>query len=645
MRNPQGEKPTIQGTGEVAQTTNGSNLMGCISILLLLLFSTWIGGVITGRVLTQYLATSILTQIPNWWFALLPLIQGLLISIPLVPFAIFWPVPRYKAVFQTWLLISLIIFIYLPVNFTSETASQLQAILNILLGGMFIALLSLILWIRSKFRQRMVFPGDFNWSTRPDTASIRVILIIITLFAYPWLILGTLGSLLDTLLSLVVGLTLGICLALTAEGFLIPQLGRTSSHSIRVYLLGGFSLAVAMMILISGTGFPYGGLQILLLISIPVLGWTLIGLRSLSPGDRTQYSGFNTIIQITLIVGLAAAVPLCFIDPDELIFLLNVQPGEIMSWGLLAALISFTFGLFLGVFWLCLLLWRRHQKNKMDDIQQKEISMPRSVTFKGSMVLLAALGVLIYTFLGQPGFYGEGLFVILNDQADLSAAVEIQDYNQRRAYVYETLVDHAIESQRDLVQQLDRLHITYTPYYLQNAIQVNGGPLVRLWLNTRPEVDRVLDNPWLRPLPAEPRSLTGDMLLPKTPLWNISLIGADRVWGEFGVTGEGIIIGHSDSGAQANHLELASSFRGGEHDYTQNWYDPWLGVLEPYDIIGHGTHTLGSIAGVNTSVAPGVTWYAYANLVRNLGNPAYYMDCMQFMLAPFPPNGDPFIDG
>jgi subtilisin family serine protease len=30
---------------------------------------------------------------------------------------------------------------------------------------------------------------------------------------------------------------------------------------------------------------------------------------------------------------------------------------------------------------------------------------------------------------------------------------------------------------------------------------------------------------------------------------------------------------------------------------------------------------------------------------RNLGNPALYLDCMQFMLAPFPQGGDPFTDG
>jgi len=33
------------------------------------------------------------------------------------------------------------------------------------------------------------------------------------------------------------------------------------------------------------------------------------------------------------------------------------------------------------------------------------------------------------------------------------------------------------------------------------------------------------------------------------------------------------------------------------------------------------------------------------NLDRNLANPALYLDCMQFMLAPFPQGGDPLVDG
>ena len=63
------------------------------------------------------------------------------------------------------------------------------------------------------------------------------------------------------------------------------------------------------------------------------------------------------------------------------------------------------------------------------------------------------------------------------------------------------------------------------------------------------------------------------------------------------------------------------------------------------DTSGHGTHTLGSIVGQRTGVAPGAQWIGCVNLARNLANPALYLDCLQFMLAPFPAGGDPFTDG
>jgi subtilisin family serine protease len=51
------------------------------------------------------------------------------------------------------------------------------------------------------------------------------------------------------------------------------------------------------------------------------------------------------------------------------------------------------------------------------------------------------------------------------------------------------------------------------------------------------------------------------------------------------------------------------------------------------------------VLGENVGVAPDAEWYGCVNLARNLANPARYLDCMQFMLAPFPLAGDPFVDG
>ena len=124
------------------------------------------------------------------------------------------------------------------------------------------------------------------------------------------------------------------------------------------------------------------------------------------------------------------------------------------------------------------------------------------------------------------------------------------------------------------------------------------------------------------------------------------MIGADKVWDEFGVQGEGIVVGQSDSGVDGNHPALRDRYRGRTQGNDYNWFDPWDGTKSPNDENGHGTHTLGTILGADgIGVAPKAEWMACANLDRNLASPALYLDCMQFMLAPFPQGGDPLKDG
>jgi subtilisin family serine protease len=209
---------------------------------------------------------------------------------------------------------------------------------------------------------------------------------------------------------------------------------------------------------------------------------------------------------------------------------------------------------------------------------------------------------------------------------------------------------HANQSQADLRLSLERLRIPHVPYYLVNSMDVNAGPFIRLWISLRPEVKEVYEIPVLRPLAVPIPISTGSVPAPTVPPWNIKNIGADRVWKEFGITGKGIVVGQSDSGVQWNHPELRATYRGFDstlqlitHDY--NWMDPWNKTIQPTDTIGHGTHTLGSIVGKTVGVAPGAKWFACLNQARNLGNPPRYLDCMQFMLAPYPLNGDPFKSG
>src|SRR5215212_10942204 len=107
----------------------------------------------------------------------------------------------------------------------------------------------------------------------------------------------------------------------------------------------------------------------------------------------------------------------------------------------------------------------------------------------------------------------------MREQADLGGAAQISDRTERLRFVYTTLTQHADRTQLNLRATLDRLGVEYHPYYLVNGIEVKAGPLLRAYLAAQPEVDRILDSPYLRPLPAAEAPRTGDQPPPDGPQW------------------------------------------------------------------------------------------------------------------------------
>ncbi|PIE80882.1 MAG: peptidase S8 [Chloroflexi bacterium] len=544
----------------------------------------------------------------DWFWVNSSLIQVGLTAVPLIPFAIWWPHTRYRAAFRTWLMANLVPLLLAPTRLFyvahSQTILLTQAIL----------LLILALGLGWVYRQQR---------SRPTLATGALAGGLAILINLPFVVWGALGSPLDTLLALIVGLLFGSVAARVIDGHWLRELKHTSQGTGWDILSGGFVVGTALLILSSGLSL--NGLQLVLMLALPTLGWAAMGMALTK--RRPQDTAHNSLA-LGLITGLSAAFILMFIDSDGLF--IGAADG-IMRWAFQAAFFTIPVALLVGFF---LLLLRK-----------RLVGAPKasvSLIFAAAIVII---GFTLYFLAGQPGFYGDHLFVILTDQPNTDAAAAISNYDERRQYVYTTLTDHANNTQADLRAALDRFGIDYTPYYLTNVIEVRGGLLHRLWLSTRPEVDRIIPSPVMRPVREDlalPATFTP---APSAPDWNLTNIGADRVWQELGVTGAGIVIGQSDSGADLNHPELSDSYRGtdGNHDY--NWLDPWQHTTSPNDNGGHGTHTLGTIVGNSVGVAPDAQWFACANLERNLGNPAFYLDCMQFMLAPFPQDGDPFVDG
>ncbi len=527
--------------------------------------------------------------------------------------------PRSKALYRTWFMAVLFVLALVPGRVPRLIDAQTVAVLQIL--GMVLYLLLLTRWLRH------TYPGRFGWGA-DARGGIWLALLAAPFLLVGWVLWGAMGSPLDVLLNSMTAVLLGVCASLTLQGGLLWATQDVSRpYRLGDVLMDSLGALVALLILVTGLG--QVGMQPVLSILLPLLAPVVV---ILSLWGRGQ-SQLGRWIASAVLLAMAALGPLVFVDPDEMMLVTSSSAGDLISWVTRAAGLAVLMALTLDVL---ALAWMQRL------MQGGGIS--RGV--RGLAVVVWAVVVLAYGLGGQPGFYGEQLFVILKDQADLTQQKAIADPLQRRAAVYRALTAHAEETQTSLRNKLDRVGIDYQPYYLVNALEVRGGWLVRLWLQSQPEVERVLDSPHLRPLPEPlPVSVGVSENAPKEPQWNLTLIGADRVWNELGVRGAGVVIGQSDSGVQGDHPEVADSYLGRDGQDEYRWYDPWYGSSKPVDFGGHGTHTMGSMVGNTVGVAPDADWIGCVNLARNLGNPAVYLSCWQFMLAPFPQQGNALRDG
>ena len=534
-------------------------------------------------------------------------IQAAVTLVLLLPFAWAWRAARERAIYRLWLAAAVYPLLLAATRLLPPTETQLVYLAQFGLTVLY----SLGVWSLLR-RVPPAHPAGAAWQHQAPWALAGA-----GLFALPWIWRGALGSPSDLVLSLLLGLAFGAAVALLLRGLWLPSLDHDSRGRSADLLTGGLAVGAALVIMASGLSL--NGMQLLLMVALPALGWFAVSLAA-------------AWLPPALFLGLAAGAVLAFVDVSPL----AVEAADpALGWAWQSAIISVVLG------WILALAAALGVPRPPVEGTARKGAGPAWVS---AAVVWAAAALLFFTG-GRVGFYGDRLFVIMDGQADVSSAAQMSDYDARRQFVYDTLVTRADESQADLRSLLDRFHIRYTPYYLVNAVEVDGGLVTQLLLRGRKDVSRILPSPRLRPLPGSLDAGRGEAEMPDGHDWNLNLLGAEKVWQEFGARGAGIVVGQSDSGVDVTHPELADGYRGRGGDGSYAWFDPWSHTSSPVDYGGHGTHTLGSVLGNTTGVAPDATWIACANLQRNLGNPALYLDCLQFMLAPFPQGGDPLHDG
>jgi len=254
------------------------------------------------------------------------------------------------------------------------------------------------------------------------------------------------------------------------------------------------------------------------------------------------------------------------------------------------------------------------------------------------------------------------VLVILREQADLSVARNLSTRQARGRYVYATLRAVAEESQDALRVFLDSQGIDHRPFYVVNALQLLADESLIRAIAARPDVGRVVLNPWVTGLSESVTSADTAVARDAGIQPNLTRVNADDVWA-LGYSGQGVVVAGQDTGYDAGHPALLTQYRGWDGaatDHDFNWHDAihadspgtapgnpcGFDAPQPCDDYGHGTHTMGIMVGDDgvghqIGVAPGARWIGCRNMEQGVGSPASYLECFEFFLAPYPVNGTP----
>ncbi|MGN9910857.1 S8 family serine peptidase [Phytohabitans sp. LJ34] len=209
--------------------------------------------------------------------------------------------------------------------------------------------------------------------------------------------------------------------------------------------------------------------------------------------------------------------------------------------------------------------------------------------------------------------------VYLREKADLGPIAK-QRGSTKATQVYGKLTGTAERTQSGIRDLLDSRKAGYRPFWIANALRVTADRSTLDALAARGEVERIEP---VRVLPLLAPTRAAEPIAPAATEWNVGAVGAPRVWSEYGVRGEGIVVATIDGGAQFDHPALVNQYRGnlgnGSFDHNYNWYDPAEVCANPLvpcdDDDGHGTHVAGTAVGDDgganqIGVAPGAKWIA-----------------------------------
>lgn len=216
--------------------------------------------------------------------------------------------------------------------------------------------------------------------------------------------------------------------------------------------------------------------------------------------------------------------------------------------------------------------------------------------------------------------------IMLSDRVDVYAMAK--EFDQRKASIQErsekvvaALKAKAAATQGEVIDFLKKqpgIELqSVNGYWINNIVFAKVSSEVVKKLQINPAVEKIDLNGKLMMTEVAEESCEFMPPIPNGAEPGLKAINAHKLW-ELGYTGRTRLALGADTGIDPSHPALKNQYRGAYFDESLTWFDSPgennNGSTSPFDCGDHGTHTIGTILGIDRltndtiGVAPNATW-------------------------------------